>query len=76
MVGVCGIARPGFCQPTLLEKLSVVPAVVPGNSILALTAYQNGQANGHVRTRPHCTGILGPWPSNRLPSDRGLESQC
>ena len=34
MVGVCGIARPGFCQPTLLEKLSVIPAVVPCNSIL------------------------------------------
>jgi ribosomal protein S18 acetylase RimI-like enzyme len=34
MVGVCGIARPGFCQPTFLEQLSVVPAVVPCNSIL------------------------------------------
>jgi GNAT superfamily N-acetyltransferase len=38
MVGVCGIARPGFCQPTFLEKLSVVPAVTPCNSIL--TAYR------------------------------------
>ena len=34
MVGVCGIARPGFCQPTFLEKLGVIPAVVPCNSIL------------------------------------------
>jgi GNAT superfamily N-acetyltransferase len=31
LVGVCGIARPGFCQPALLEKLSIVPAVVLGN---------------------------------------------
>jgi ribosomal protein S18 acetylase RimI-like enzyme len=34
MVGVCGIARPGFCQPTLLEKLRVFPAVVSCNSVL------------------------------------------
>ena len=34
VVGVCGIARPGFCQTTLLEKLSVIPAVVPCNAIL------------------------------------------
>jgi ribosomal protein S18 acetylase RimI-like enzyme len=32
LVGVCGIARPGFCQPTLLEKLNVVPSIF-GNSI-------------------------------------------
>ena len=34
MVGVCGIARPGYCQPTLLEKLSVIPAVLPSHSVL------------------------------------------
>ena len=33
LVGVCGIARPGFCQPALLEKLSVVPSVVFGNPV-------------------------------------------
>lgn len=33
LVGVCGIARPGFCQPAMLEKLSVVPSVVFGNPI-------------------------------------------
>jgi ribosomal protein S18 acetylase RimI-like enzyme len=31
MVGVCGAAPPGRCQPTLLEKLSVAPAVIFGN---------------------------------------------
>ena len=30
LVGVCGIARPGFCQPAVLEKLSIVPALVLG----------------------------------------------
>jgi ribosomal protein S18 acetylase RimI-like enzyme len=33
LVGVCGIARPGFCQPGLLEKLCVVPSVVLGNPV-------------------------------------------
>jgi GNAT superfamily N-acetyltransferase len=33
LVGVCGMARPGLCQPVLLEKLRVLPAVVRGNSL-------------------------------------------
>jgi len=32
LAGVCGMARPGFCQPAFLEKLRVFPAVVRGNS--------------------------------------------
>lgn len=32
LVGVCGIARPGFCQPTSMEKLRIFPAVVLRNS--------------------------------------------
>ena len=34
MVGVCGIARPCFCQPAPLEKLRVIPAVVLRNPVL------------------------------------------
>jgi ribosomal protein S18 acetylase RimI-like enzyme len=33
LVGVCGMARPGLCQPTALEKLRVVPAIVFGNPV-------------------------------------------
>ena len=33
LVGVCGMARPGRCQPTALEKLSVIPSVVFGNAL-------------------------------------------
>jgi len=33
LVGICGIARPGFCQPTPLEKLYMLPAVVFGNPL-------------------------------------------
>ena len=33
LVGVCGMARPGLCQPTLMEKLSVIPSVVFDNPL-------------------------------------------
>jgi ribosomal protein S18 acetylase RimI-like enzyme len=33
LVGVCGIARPGNCQPNAAEKLAIVPALVVGNSV-------------------------------------------
>ncbi len=40
LVGVCGIARPGVCQPTLLEKVSVARSLVfgtkPGTSLRVL----------------------------------------
>jgi GNAT superfamily N-acetyltransferase len=32
LVGVCGMARPGFCQPGTSEKMRVLPAVIVGNS--------------------------------------------
>src|SRR5215469_7700089 len=33
LAGVCGMARPGFCQPTALEKLRLVPVAAYGNPI-------------------------------------------
>ena len=33
LVGVCGMARPGLCQPSALEKLRVVPSVIFGNPL-------------------------------------------
>lgn len=33
LVGVCGMARPGFCQPGTIEKIKVFPAAVIGNPI-------------------------------------------
>lgn len=33
LVGVFGMARPGLCQPTVLEKVSVVPWVLFGNPL-------------------------------------------
>src|SRR5262249_43580589 len=33
LVGVCGMARPGQCQPAALEKLRVLPSLVFGNPL-------------------------------------------
>ena len=33
LVGVCGMARPGSCQPTLFDKLRVSPSVFFGNPV-------------------------------------------
>jgi hypothetical protein len=33
LVGVCSMARPGACQPGLLEKIRIVPSVSFGNSL-------------------------------------------
>lgn len=33
LIGVCGMARPGLCQPPFVEKLKVIPAVVFGNRV-------------------------------------------
>jgi GNAT superfamily N-acetyltransferase len=33
LVGICGMARPGFCQPNAIEKTKVLPAAVIGNPI-------------------------------------------
>lgn len=33
LAGVCGVAGPGYCQPTVMEKLCLVPVVVYGNPI-------------------------------------------
>ena len=31
LVGICGMARPGFCQPDMIETIRVLPAAVIGN---------------------------------------------
>ncbi len=33
LVGVCGMARPGLCQPTVMEKLGLAPSVLFGNPL-------------------------------------------
>jgi GNAT superfamily N-acetyltransferase len=60
LVGVCGMARPGLCQPTLGEKLRVVPAIVLGNPVSAPLRVMrwNGEWARRDPSEPHWH--LGP----------------
>src|SRR5215472_7745276 len=63
LVGVCGMARPGLCQPSALEKLRVVPSVVFGNPVgtpLRVLRWVGEWA----RRDPH-RAALAPGPSSR-----------
>jgi len=33
VVGICGMVRPSFCQPDVIEKIKVIPAAVIGNPV-------------------------------------------
>ncbi len=33
LVGVCGLSRPGLCQPTAVQKVRVLPTIVCGNPL-------------------------------------------
>jgi GNAT superfamily N-acetyltransferase len=60
LVGVCGMARPTFCQPTGLEKLGMIPSVVLGNpasTILRLMTWAGEWARRDL-AEPHWH--LGP----------------
>jgi len=60
LVGICGIARPGFCQPTPLEKLRVLPAVVFGNPLGAALRVLNWADAWAHRDPPGLHWHLGP----------------
>jgi ribosomal protein S18 acetylase RimI-like enzyme len=60
LVGVCGMARPDFCQPSLFEKMRVLPAALIGNSAstpLRLSEWV-GEWSSRDPTEPHWH--LGP----------------
>ncbi len=60
LVGVCAMAQPGSCQPTLLEKLEFVPSLVSGNPMgtAIRVARWAGEWARRDPTRPHWH--LGP----------------
>jgi ribosomal protein S18 acetylase RimI-like enzyme len=74
LVGISGIARPGFCQPSLLEKLRVLPAVVFGNPLgTALRVLNWTDAWAHRDpTGPHWH--LGPLAIDPCVQSQGIGS--
>src|SRR5215472_11536750 len=59
LVGVCGMAPPGSCQPTLLEKIEVLPSLTSVTPWERPFGSRDGPVNGHDGTQPDHTGIWG-----------------
>ncbi len=60
LVGVCGMARPALCRPTLLETFGIVPSMALGNpagTVLRVMAWAGEWARRDL-TEPHWH--LGP----------------
>ena len=60
LVGICGMARPGFCQLTALEKLRVLPGVVFGNPLGAVLRLRKWTAAWAHRDPAEPHWHLGP----------------
>lgn len=60
LVGVCGMARPGLCQPTPLEKLSAIPSVVCGNPLGTALRVRQWVGEWARRDPPEPHWHLGP----------------
>src|SRR5215475_2372743 len=60
LVGICGMARPGFCQPSTMEKTRVLPAAVIGNPITTLLLILNWAKEWSRRDPSEPHWHLGP----------------
>jgi len=60
LLGVCGIAPPGHCQPTFREKLRVLPALVLGNPIGVPLRVLRWTSEWERRDPPQAHWHLGP----------------
>jgi GNAT superfamily N-acetyltransferase len=60
LVGICGMARPGFCQPNTIEKSRALPAAMIGNPITTALLILNWvkEWSRHDPSEPHWH--LGP----------------
>jgi ribosomal protein S18 acetylase RimI-like enzyme len=74
LLGVCGIARPGFCQPALLEKISVVPSVVFGNPVDTTPRVLNWVGEWARRDPERLHWHLGPVAVDRCVQGQGIGS--
>jgi ribosomal protein S18 acetylase RimI-like enzyme len=75
LAGVCGMARPGFCQPTAFDKLRLVPAVMlknPGGTVLRVVRW-TGEWARRDPTEPHWH--LGPVAVDPLFQHQGIGSR-
>jgi len=60
LMGVCGVSRPGFCQPTTIEKLCIVPVVACGNPLGTTVRMLKWAADWARRDPPNLHWHVGP----------------
>ena len=72
LVGVCAMARPGHCQPTMAEKLRIAPGVVAreGRKTLHQILAWNGAWSKHDPREAHWH--LGPVAVDRAAQGQGV----
>lgn len=72
LVGVCGMARPGFCQPHTIEKTKVLPAAVIGNPITTPLRILNWVGEWARRDPSELHWHLGPVAVEPVLQGRGI----
>jgi ribosomal protein S18 acetylase RimI-like enzyme len=72
LVGVCSMAPPGRCQPSILEKIRIVPAVVRGNPLSTVRAVLAWTGSWARRDPPEPHWHLGPVAVERRLQRQGI----
>lgn len=72
LVGVCGMARPGFCQPHTIEKAKVLPGAVIGNPITTPLRILNWVGEWARRDPSELHWHLGPVAVEPVLQGRGI----
>jgi len=72
LVGVCAMVGPGRCQPSLSERLSLVPAVVSGNSLSSTLMALRWTAAWSRRDHRESHCHLGPVGVDRELQGKGV----
>ena len=74
LVGVCGMAKPGVCQPSMREKLSIVPSLIGRNSPATVLRVLRWTGEWARRDVPEPHWHLGPVAVDPFLQGQGIGS--
>ncbi|MEO8129377.1 MAG: GNAT family N-acetyltransferase [Bryobacteraceae bacterium] len=72
LVGVCGMTEPGCCQPSLMDKLRIIPQVARGNSFAMLQHFLQWTSKWSSHDPRHQHWHLGPIAVDRHLQGKGI----